>query len=317
MQAFNFKRQLCATTLLLLSSVGASAQAATLSVNCGGAYGLTSINAALKVLQNSEEFHGPVTINVSGACHESVFIGSIDRLTLNAVNGASITAAAGAEEVFSIYDSRGISINNFTINGDGTANGIGCYNLSACRLSGNTVQGASIGIVAEQAQIDISGGTVRNSETGLAIIRGSTARAIGTTIQNNSLGISVAFSSFLDTNATVTNNTGGGAFIATNGTLRCEGCQFTGTGNAGGPAVLLRRDSSATFINGYAITGNTGGGVLITEESSAFFGSGTVTGNTSPPLILYDVFCGASNTTGKGATINIGGGTTNCVEPPQ
>ena len=313
MRAFNFKRQLCAIALLLLISLGASAQAATLSVNCGGTYGLTSINAALKALQNSQEFHGPATINVSGACHESVFIGSMDRLTLNAVNGASITAAAGAGEVFSIYDSRGISINNFTINGGGTANAIGCYNLSVCRLSGNTVQGASIGIVAEQAQIDISGGTVRNNETGLAIIRGSTARATDTTIQNNSLGIAVRFGSSLETNVTVTNNTGGGADLATNGTLRCEGCQFTG--NAGGSAVLMRRNSSATFLGGYAITGNTSGGVLITEESSAFFASGgTVAGNTGG-LGGLDVFCSASFTTGKGATTNIGGGTTNCVEP--
>ncbi len=43
MQAFNFKKQLCAIALLLLSSVGASVQAATLSVNCGGTYGLTNI----------------------------------------------------------------------------------------------------------------------------------------------------------------------------------------------------------------------------------------------------------------------------------
>jgi hypothetical protein len=311
MQAFNFKKQLRAIALLLLSSVAASAQAATLSVNCGGTYGLTSINAALKALQNSEEFHGPATINVSGACHENVFIGSIDRLTLNAVNGASITRAGASEEVFSIYDSRGIAINNFTINGGGPANGIGCYNLSVCRLSGNTVQGADIGIVAVQAQVDISGGTLRNNGTGLAIIQGSTARVTDTTIQNNSIGIAVTFHSFLQTNATVTNNTNGGAFVATNGTLRCEDCQFTGNGNV---AVLLRRDSSATFLGGYAITGNTGGGVLITEESSAFFASGgTVAGNTAG----LDVFCGASFTTGKGATINIGGGTTNCVEPPQ
>ncbi len=56
----------------------------------------------------------------------------MDRLTLNAVNGASITHAGASDEVFSIYDSRGIAINNFTINAGG-ANGIGCYNLLECR----------------------------------------------------------------------------------------------------------------------------------------------------------------------------------------
>jgi hypothetical protein len=312
MQAFNLKKHLCPAALLLLSCVGASVQAATLSVNCGGTYGLTSINAALKVLRSSGEFHGPATINVSGACHENVIIESIDRLTLNSVNGASITHVGASSEVFSIYDSRGIAINNFTINGGGGgANGIGCYNLSVCRLSGNTVQGAGLGIVAEQAQVDVTGGTLRNNGTGLAIIQGSTARATDTAIQNNSLGIAVTFHSVLVTNATVTNNSNGGANVRTNGTLRCEGCQFTG--NAGGPAVVLRRNSSATFFGGYAITGNTGGdGVQITEESSALFVSGgTVAGNTGG----LDVFCGASFTTARGATTDIGGGSTNCVEP--
>jgi hypothetical protein len=60
------------------------------------------------------------------------------------------------------------------------------------------------------------------------------------------------------------------------------------------------------------ITGNAGAGVLLTEESSAYFPSvGTVTGNAGGT----DVVCGASFTTAKFATKNIGGGTTNCVEP--
>jgi hypothetical protein len=60
------------------------------------------------------------------------------------------------------------------------------------------------------------------------------------------------------------------------------------------------------------VTGNTGGGVLLSEESSAFFGSpASVTGNTGG----LDVACGASATTAKFATTNIGGGSTNCLEP--
>lgn len=142
MQAFEFKRQFCAIALLLSISVGASVQAATLSVNCGGKHGLTSINGALRALQSSEESHGPATINVSGACHENVVVQSMDRLTLNAVNGASVTDASGGTlDVILIGDSRSVSINNFTINGSaGGANGITCRDGSLCRLNGNTVQ---------------------------------------------------------------------------------------------------------------------------------------------------------------------------------
>jgi hypothetical protein len=76
--------------------------------------------------------------------------------------------------------------------------------------------------------------------------------------------------------------------------------------------MILRRNSSARLYNGFAVTGNTGGGILLTEESSAYFASvGTVTGNAGGK----DVTCGPSYTTARFATTNIGGGTTNCVEP--
>src|SRR5262245_51809805 len=77
----------CVPLVLLLSA--STVAAATLSVNCGGKVGLTSIGAALKAVQ----FAGPSTIKVSGACHENIVIQSLDRLTLNAAPGASITDA--------------------------------------------------------------------------------------------------------------------------------------------------------------------------------------------------------------------------------
>jgi len=310
MQAFNFKRPLRTTALLLLIGVGASAQAATLSVSCGSKYGLTSINAALKALQ-SYGSHGPVTINVSGSCHENIGIQSIDRLTLNSINGASITdASGGSADVIFIADSRSVAINNFTITGG--ANGIDCSDGSLCRLNGNVVQGAAaFGIWAnESSEVVVIGGTLQNnSVTGLQIMNGSGGQANGVTIQNNpGNGIELRAHAFVDTNATVANN-GGGVFVSHSGTLNCSGCNITGNGGLG---VILRRDSTARFSGGYAITGNSGGGVLLTEESSAYFPSvGTVTGNAGG----MDVFCGSSFTTAKFATSHIGGGTTNCVEP--
>jgi hypothetical protein len=64
------------------------------------------------------------------------------------------------------------------------------------------------------------------------------------------------------------------------------------------------------------ITGNTNGGVLLSEESSAYFPNGSgdnVTHNI--PAGVLDVACGASATSAKFATVNINGGKTNCVEP--
>ena len=313
MQAFNFKRQLCALALLLLISVGASVQAATLSVNCGGKYGLTSINGALKALQSSEESHGPATINVSGACQENVVIQSLDRLTLNAAQGASINDASGGNiATVIIDDSRDVAINGFTINGGaGGADALDCGDGSVCRLNGNTIQGAvnGFGVGVFFSQLFLDGGKLQTNGTGLAAINAASVRATNVTIQNNSLlGIEIRTQSFVNTTATITANTGGGVFVHESGTLSCPGCQITGNGGIG---VVVKRDSSARLYSAYAVTGNTGGGIQLNEESSAYFGPGTVTGNTGG----MDVYCGSSYTTARFATTNIGGGTTNCVEP--
>ena len=297
-------RYLCAPVLLLM--LGSMAQAATLQVYCGAKVGLTTIGAALKVVQ----FAGPSIVNVSGACHENVVVQSLDRLTLNAVQGASINDPSGGNlSTVTIDDSRDVAINGFTINGG--ADGIDCQDGSVCRLNGNTIQGAvnGYGVGVFFSQLFLDGGKLQNNGTGLGAINGATAKATNVTIQNNANGIEIRTQSFVNTTATITANTAGGAFVHESGTLSCPGCQITGNGGIG---VILRRNSSGRLYNSYAVTGNTGGGILLTEESSAYFPQpGTVTGNTGG----MDVYCGASYTTAKGATINIGGGTTNCVEP--
>jgi hypothetical protein len=309
MKVINCKKYISAFGLLLL--MGSAAHATKLFVDCGGKAGLSSIGEALKILQ-SPLFTGPNTINVSGACAENVVIQSMNRVTLNALKGASITdVSGGTSDVILIDDSRDVAINNFTINGGD--NGIDCTDGSVCRLSGNTIQGAAgAGAIAlVMSQMFVTSGTLTNNGAeGLAILNGSSGNATGVAIENNALGVVVRFQAFLVTNATIVNNSGGGAYITTNATFHCNGCSVTGNG---GDGVLMRRNSSAMFENGYVITGNTGPGVAINEVSSGQFVSpGTVTGNSGGT----DVLCATSFTTARGATTNVGGGITNCVEPP-
>ena len=309
MQAFNFKKQLCATALLLLGSVAASAHAATLSVNCGGTYGLTSINAALKVLQNSEEFHGPVTINVSGACHENVVIRGIDRLTLNAINGASITdGSGGALDVIDVGDSIGVTITGFSIFGG--ASGIACADGGLCRLINDTVEGAGNGVaVFTLGQARLTGVKLNNNSGGLFVDHGGSV--VGdATMQGNGRGIGLVAGAVIAIAATITHSQEFGIFADTNSTLACYGCVITDN-TAGG--VMLRQSSSARFSGGFTITGNGGPGVTLSELSSAFFGfaAGTISGNAGGT----DVLCGPQFTSARGATTSIGGGVTNCVEP--
>src|SRR5215472_10162100 len=127
-------------SLLMLMSAG-TVRATTLSVNCAAKEGLHSIGAALRVLQNGQG-HSPSTINVSGACRENIVIQSLDRLTLNAVNGASVAdTSGGKQDVIAVNDSRDVAINGFKIyagsDGASGANGISCNDWSTCRLSLN------------------------------------------------------------------------------------------------------------------------------------------------------------------------------------
>lgn len=286
---------------------GDSGSGTNLNVDCSQNQ---TVSAAINALR-SPRLSGQHTINVSGACHENIVIQGMDRLTLNAAPGASITDASGGNAyVIQVLDSRNVSIDNFTINGG--SNGITCSDGSLCRLNGNTVLNAgSVGVAVEAiSQAFVIGGTVQGSgAAGMDVSDGSSAEVSGVTIVNNpGNGMQILGQSFVITDSTIANN-GGGIFVSHNGTLRCTRCQITGNAEIG---VIVRRDSSARFSGQYVVTGNSGGGILLTESSSAYFANaGTVTGNPSG----MDVVCGTSFTTARQATFNIGGGTTNCVEP--
>ena len=147
---------------LALVAAAATANAETLRVNCGQHTGLTSIRAAVKAVKDSDS-QGPATILVSGTCRENVVIQSIDRLTLTAVNHASITDASGGTlDVLDILDSRSVTINDSRSTLAPTVSqgpvGIGCGEVSLCRLNRNTIRGATdgSGIIIVQ---DFNGGT--------------------------------------------------------------------------------------------------------------------------------------------------------------
>jgi len=200
MRTFNLQRLMPAMASLLLGGFGVSAHATTLTVNCGGKYGLTTIGAALKALQYSEG-HASSTINVSGTCNEDVVIQGMDHVTLNAVNGASIhDPSQGANTTLVIDDSRDVAINNFVIDGyaAGTSGNdvVDCQDASVCRFNGNTVQdapqGAGIGVWSG-SYAEIDGGFLQNNSvwTGLAVFRSARARVQGVTMQRNWRGIVV------------------------------------------------------------------------------------------------------------------------------
>jgi hypothetical protein len=310
MSATELKQHACALLLLLLTAN--TAEAITLSVNCGGKAGLTTINAAVRALQGFD-YRGPGTINVSGACHENVAIQSIDRLTLNAVNGASVSDASGGTlDVISVADSRDVAINGFTVNGvsTGSANGISCNDYSICRLSGNVIQGAGNGgfAVYGASNATLDGDTLQNNlGAGLVIRTGSTVR-LGLrpfTARRNGQGINMGRGSIAAIGAVIESNSDQGVVVQEQSTL-----DFSGSSSSNGSHGANVREGSVARFTSATISNNGGEGVLVSDLSIVSFSGATVTGNVGGT----DVFCAPQFSATRGTATDIGGGTTNCVE---
>lgn len=292
----NSSRLMCA--MVLMATVSA-AHALTLQVRCGGSSGLTSIGAAMQVLQ--EEGAGRFnTINVSGACVENVVIQSMDRLTLNALNGASIVdASAGNLSPVTIDDSRDVTLNNFTVSGG--LDGVDCLDGSLCRFNGDTVQnsaqGAGIFVGADSYALIICG-ALQNNVVGLQVSNGGKAKLVGVSVHGNFSGLFVNNGSFvLFASSSSTANAGPGIQVAHGSTLVCGSCTVTGNGGDGisvaqSSNVSLSPNFDLANPPGYNVTGNGGAGISLESLSgAAFFGA---QGSVSPNNGALDVACSPS-----------------------
>jgi hypothetical protein len=304
----------CLIAAALLGTATA-AGAMTLQVNCGARSGLSSIGAALKVLQTSES-HGPATIKISGNCRENVLIQSFDRLTLTAVNHASISDASGGKlSVVDMEDSRDVAINGFTINAGSGENvyGVVCGDWSSCRFSANVIQGAlgdfAAGLaVFGNSQATLDGDVLQNNGLGLLIRTGSTVRTgVGGhpfIARGNVQGINIGRHSLANLAATVENSSDQGVVVLFQSTLDLTG-SITGSGSLGANV----REASVVRFTTATISDNAGAGVLVHDLSMVTFVDATVTGNGGGT----DVVCDPQFPATRG-TADIGG-TTNCVEP--
>jgi hypothetical protein len=311
-----------------------TAHAITLTVNCGQKEGLSSIGAALTVLQGPLLAAGPNTIKVSGSCHENLFITGMDLLTIAGTNGASLTdASAGALDVVNIRGSR-VTITGMNIDGQsGQVNDtIDCGLGSQCTLIGNTLNGGAdvVGVYNLSTAL-IVGGVIQNG-TSDGIFTNSDVAAYGVKIQGNPVGAVVRTGGRLrlsvadpatfpqlfqsPTPTTVSNNSGDGIDVSS-GEFSCTGCVVENNSGDGihadvSAAVTL---GQANLQNGtsvhLAVTLNAGHGVYLGDLSSGIFNGpgGNVTGNAQP-----NVLCNTATSVSRRALIATGGAAnTNCT----
>jgi hypothetical protein len=298
----------CLTALLLIST--GTVKAGTLYVHCGGSGGLNSIGAALKALQHSENT-GPNTINVSGACHENVLIQDTQQLTLNGVNGASISDTSNGKADVIDVDNSLVTISGFTITGG--YDGVACYYGASCRLLGNTIQGASdSGIdIYPISRARIDGGALQHNGGGL-LITGGDVTAGNVTVQDNSgIGVSVSRGGRLNFSQSASKNNQGYGIWVQGAHLTCRVCTVTGDQDVG---VYLDLGSEAIFA-GYAgpieiSSIGAGVGIFVGDVTTANFqGSVSVTGNGGSLAIQCN---SATSVTRNAITAAGGAGNTNC-----
>ena len=314
---------------LVLLSVGTAAEAVTLSVNCGAKEGLTSIGAALKILEEHRA-DGPNIINVSGSCKEYVLIQNLDRLTLNAVSGASIIdTSGGTREVIDVAHSAGFTLNGFTVtatcpstclNGPGY-DVISCYEGSDCLLIDNTLSGAGAGAgvgVYPLSKAIVQGGTLKNNYYGLFTNDGGEIFAWGVTVENNVQGVflnhggNVVIRVGADnvTPSVIANNTQQGIASNLGGAISVHAPVNIMNNGAEGIALAF---GSKLFVGGgiggsaaISISGNAGSGVSVGDASIAQFGGDAhVTGNAatniacnSPTALTVGAIAAAGGTAG-------------------
>lgn len=297
---------LCLPMVLLMSA--STVSAATLYVNCGGKGPMTSIGAALKALQYVP---GPKTINVSGACHENVVI-SLDRLTLIAVNGASITDASGGTiDVMDVGPSSTVDVEGFTLSGGS----VGCFSGSDCTFGSSVFQGSpGDAVFISRSHGKLVGDVIQKSSgRGLVVAAGSVVAAFDVKIQNCGSGATAIDGGNLTVTTTngssFINNAGDGIQGLAHSTLRInDGAVVQGNAGHG----IRVESASEAELGSVSITSNGGDGISIGDLSFVWFRSATnVTGNQSG----MDVDCRPQFSATRGAVGNIGGGTTNCVEP--
>jgi Right handed beta helix region len=300
--------------LVTICTATQRAQAANLNVNCDKK---ETIRKALRLLAATNP-QGPNTIFVSGTCKENIVVQSLDRLSLLTKSGASIRdRSKGTLAVLDIEDAHSVTVQGFMILGGDT--GVFCSNASVCYLTANTIQSAvgqqGVG-VSNGSRAFLTGNMIQNNtQRGLTVNEGSQVFSSGDTFQNNVDAAMVANSgAYLSAVSTIVQSNGSdgasGVVATDRSTMRLISCTITGSG---GDGVTVFRSSEARFDNYLGpttITGNGGAGVSVADLSFALFGPSTITGNTGG-----DVVCAPQFSATRGALTNIGGGTTNCVEP--
>lgn len=290
--------------------VGLQGEGKTVNVRCAGAGGHdpTSIGAALLLLNPNV----PNTLNIFGTCTENVFINGFNRLTLKGTGGATVAdASGGTVQTILVVDSTDVFFRQLRV--EGGLVGVQCDDFSVCRFSDDVIGNGGGGIQITESRAQLVNTTISRTQNGLTSLGASSVRVVGgVTLDSNDTGLVVDGGSSMEViGMTITNSPTTGAYVANNATLALTGVSISG----GRDGVEVVGHATVHLFGGNTITGNREYGLYLFDVSYAGFDPGnTVNGNNLNGGAL-DVSCFSQYTATRGALTNIGGGSTNCVEP--
>jgi hypothetical protein len=253
----------------------------------------------------------PATVRVSGACTENVVISGFTRLTLLAAPGASISdASGGADYVLQVATSSTADVEGFIFTG---GQGVVCQDGSTCTFVGNTFQGsAGDAVTVSRSYADVFFGEIRGSGgTGLVMVNGSVVRLFQVTINGHAdiAAAALSGSNFTVFNSSFVNNGGDGIVVRERSAMRLFDSLVQ---QNAGDGILVDAASEAQLMGGDVVTANRGAGITLADLSFVRIRpDNTVAGNGAG----IDLLCNPQFSATRGASTNLGGGITNCVEP--
>jgi hypothetical protein len=318
MQAFNFKRQLCAIALLLLSSIGASAANFTVICPGGGPGAYSSITAALNAITNNA---GPNSIGVIGTCTENVFISNQTGLNIYSASGnpAVITnAASPAQITVQLFGSRLVTFNKLSIQGGDP--GLFVNQGSDLQVFDSVIENnvGSGAIVLIKSDLNLDRCTIRNNGGNGLVVGDSSLAVVMSPIQilnNKYTGVSAYSSGYVKFQSSgghlIEGNGGTGIQAGPDGHVLLQSDLPTVIRNNGGDGLAFHAGSTGEVDGQNTIENNAavGGAVGVRVESSTvtFYGTSagsTITGHGSAGVVVSRggelLFTGPHQITGNG-----------------
>ena len=306
--------------ILALTLVGMAlrvmpAAAATITINCNEKM---TISKALGLLNPMESN----TIRVTGVCREGNTIQGFSQLSIVGITTKSSPATIEVPSSLTGFWIVGSHVQLSNLKIDGGLFGAVCVDFSVCNFSRNTFENAtSVGVWLDNADGTFNGDVIKDNLNSGLTLSAARARLTQLTVtgsisgpNNQGYGIDVQANSTITADGlTVTGNQGAGIYLVGNAHLINQFWigPLVVSGNTNG-GIWVTENSSADLSSATVINNSGAAGVVITGNSeAAFWGGGTFTGNTAG-----DVYCGPLNgvaASPQSATI----GVTNCPSTYQ